>query len=95
VGVVDPANVDQIERLEITPKPDYINRVRIYFERLDTPKVVEAPVIVDQRISELANQKGKNLSNQLISQSANLLFRVVEWGGMVKNDPNHPFTCSQ
>ncbi len=95
VGVVDPANVDQIERLEITPKPDYINRVRIYFERLDTPKVVEAPVIVDQRISGLANQKGKNLSNQLISQSANLLFRVVEWGGMVKNDPNHPFTCSQ
>jgi hypothetical protein len=57
--------------------------------------VVEAPVIVDQRISGLANQEGKNLSNQLISQSANSLFRVVEWGGMVKNDPNHPFTCSQ
>jgi hypothetical protein len=95
IGVMDQDNIDQFEPLEITPKPDSINRVRIYFERLDTPKVVEAPVIVDQRISELANQKGKNLSNQLISQSANLLFRVVEWGGMVKNDPNHPFTCSQ
>lgn len=22
-------------------------------------------------------------------------FSVVEWGGMVKNDPDHPFTCSQ
>ncbi len=22
-------------------------------------------------------------------------FTVVEWGGLVKNDPNHPFTCSQ
>ena len=22
-------------------------------------------------------------------------FSVTEWGGMVKNDPNHPFTCSQ
>ena len=22
-------------------------------------------------------------------------FSLVEWGGLVKNDPNHPFTCSQ
>jgi hypothetical protein len=34
IGVIDQSNVDQIERLEITPKPDSINRVRIYFERL-------------------------------------------------------------
>lgn len=79
VGVIDQSNVDQIERLEITPKPDYINRVRIYFERLDQPRAVEAPVLADQPISGSADQ----------------LFRVVEWGGMVKNDPNHPFTCSQ
>jgi hypothetical protein len=93
VGVIDQSNVDQIERLEITPKPDIINRVRIYFERLDQPRQVEAPNIVDQRTSELVNQ---TLDPDLpIHQSTNSLFRVVEWGGMVKNDPNHPFTCSQ
>jgi hypothetical protein len=77
VGVVDQSNVDQIEQLEITPRPDFINRVRIYFERLDGPKVVEAPV--------LTSPSTLNASR----------FNVVEWGGMVKNDPNHPFTCSQ
>lgn len=77
VGVIDQPNVDQIERLEITPSPDYINRVRIYFERLDSPKTVESPVLT---------------SSQTLNNSR---FNVVEWGGMVKNDPNHPFTCSQ
>ncbi len=78
VGIIDQSNVDQIERLEITPKPDSINRVRIYFERLDTPKQVESPVL-----------EAKSFKLQASS------FNVVEWGGMVKNDPNHPFTCSQ
>jgi hypothetical protein len=78
IGVIDQANVDQIERLEITPKPDNINRVRIYFERLEQPKQVEAPLL---------EAKSFNLSASS--------FNVVEWGGMVKNDPNHPFTCSQ
>ena len=95
IGVIDQTNIDQIERLEITPKPDYINRVRIYFERLDHPKQVEAPVLADQRISKSANQLETALSDQPINRSANSLFRVVEWGGMIKNDPNHPFTCSQ
>ncbi len=93
VGIIDQSNVDQIERLEITPKPDSINRVRIYFERLDQPRQVEAPDIVDQRTSELGNQTLD--PDSPIHQSTNSLFRVVEWGGMVKNDPNHPFTCSQ
>ncbi len=86
VGVVDPANVDQIERLEITPKPDYINRVRIYFERLDSPKVVKTP-----ELSAISHQ----LSAESGQPKADSRFTVVEWGGMVKNDPNHPFTCSQ
>ncbi len=78
IGIIDQSNVDQIERLEITPKPDSINRVRIYFERLDAPKQVESPVL-----------EAKSFKLQASS------FNVVEWGGMVKNDPNHPFTCSQ
>jgi hypothetical protein len=77
VGVIEQSNVDQIEKLDITPKPDSVNRVRIYFERLDQPKVVEEPLIT--------NRLPLNASN----------FNVVEWGGMVKNDLNHPFTCSQ
>lgn len=78
VGVVSQENVDRIERLEITPKPDYINRVRIYFERLDSFKKVEAPDLTSNQMPVTSSQ-----------------FRVVEWGGMVKNDLNHPFTCSQ
>ncbi|MBI2593114.1 hypothetical protein HYW44_00525 [Candidatus Daviesbacteria bacterium] len=78
VGIVDPGNVDEIEKLEITPKPDSINRVRVYFERLDSPKAVEPPVFPPP-------------SSLLPLPS----FSVVEWGGMVKNDPGHPFTCSQ
>jgi hypothetical protein len=78
VGIVDQENVDQIEKLEFTPKPGSINRVRIYFERLDQPKEVEKPVLETKKF-ELSNTE----------------FKVVEWGGMVKNDPNHPFTCSQ
>lgn len=79
VGVIDSENVNQIEKLDITPKPDSINRVRIYFERLDSPKDVIAP----------------SLTASYLLPAANDSFRVVEWGGMVKNDPNHPFTCSQ
>lgn len=79
VGIIDPENVDQIERLEITPKPDSINRVRVYFERLDAPITVQAPEI-------------KTINDERLTIND---FRVVEWGGMVKNDPNHPFTCSQ
>jgi hypothetical protein len=90
IGVMDQDNIDQFEPLDITPKPDYINRVRIYFERLDQPKVVEAPHL---GISD------KSLASRKISPDnltlATSHFSVVEWGGMVKNDPDHPFTCSQ
>lgn len=81
VGVIDQANVDQIEKLTITPQPDSINRVRIYFERLDSPIKVEPPIL--------------DIGNLKFDIGNSSLFRVVEWGGMVKNDPNHPFTCSQ
>ncbi len=79
VGVIDQENINRIEPLEITPKPDYINRVAIYFERLDSPKQVEVP-------------KLPTTNYQLQTSDS---FRVIEWGGLVKNDPDHPFTCSQ
>ena len=78
IGIIDPKNVDEIEALEISPKPDLVNRVRIYFERLENPKVVQAPQINNNPFHLDANK-----------------FTVVEWGGMVKNDLEHPFTCSQ
>lgn len=78
VGIIDPANVDEIEGLEIVPKPDSVNRVRIYFERLEGSKDVVEPVITNNPFKMDDTQ-----------------FKVVEWGGMVKNDLEHPFTCSQ
>lgn len=88
VGIVDPGNIDEIERLEITPRPDSINRVRVYFERLDSQKTVEAPVL--KTINDKQSLRPEGLERLTINE-----FRVTEWGGMVKNDPNHPFTCSQ
>lgn len=79
VGVIDPENVNYIERLEITPKPDYINRVRIYFEALDQFKEVQSP--------DLSAKDSQLMTNDS--------FRVDEWGGMVKRNKDHPFTCSQ
>ena len=78
VGVIDPMNVDEIESLSITPHPDSINRVRIYFEQLDVARKVDAPIIENNPFRIEENR-----------------FKVVEWGGMVKNDRDHPFTCSQ
>lgn len=89
VGVIDQSNVDQIERLEITPKPDSVNRVRIYFERLNEPKQVQEPSDIGLQQS---TSPEKAESRKLRAESE---FKVVEWGGMVKNDPDHPFTCSQ
>jgi hypothetical protein len=74
---MDQNNIDQFEPLAITPKPDSINRVRIYFERLEQPRVVDAPTLPTNYQLPTTN------------------FNVVEWGGMIKNDLNHPFTCSQ
>jgi hypothetical protein len=74
VGVIDQQVKDNIEPLTVTPAPDTSIRFSLYFERLETPKVVSAPEIITPV------RDG---------------FTLVEWGGMIKNDPNHPFTCSQ
>ncbi len=78
VGVMDQDNINFLEPLAITPKPDFINRVRVYFEALDQYKKVAPP--------ELKSAGDFSIGNG---------FRVVEWGGMIKNDKDHPFTCSQ
>lgn len=74
VGVLDRSITDFIEPLTITPKPDTIIRVRLYFEALEKPIVVLPP--------EMQTPKRQG-------------FTVVEWGGMVKLDKQHEFTCSQ
>lgn len=80
VGVMDQKSINQIEPLEINPKPDYINRVRLYFQALDKkPAITTIPNF-------------SSLNPELITHNQ---FKVVEWGGMVKTDPLHPFTCSQ
>lgn len=74
VGIMDQSNIDLLEPLKITPKPDSINRVHLYFEPLKTPLAVPSPVITSPLMSG---------------------FKAVEWGGLIKTDQNHPYTCSQ
>lgn len=74
VGIVSKENKDVIEPLTVNPNPDSSIRFSLYFEKLDSLKVVTPPEIITPE------RKG---------------FVLVEWGGMIKNDPNHPFTCSQ
>lgn len=74
VGVMTEKNIDQIEPMTITPQPDTVLRVRLYYQRLEEPRWVAEPLLTSKP------RQG---------------FSVVEWGGMVKNDLNHPFTCSQ
>lgn len=76
VGIISQPILDQVEPLEITPKPDTLLRIRIYFqplETLPTEEILNLPQIKPQKNG----------------------FTVVEWGGMFKKDPFHPFTCSQ
>lgn len=46
VGVMDKDTIDQVEPLQISPKPSTIIRVRLYFEGLSEPKLVPSPQIV-------------------------------------------------
>lgn len=45
IGFLDEENINNIESLEITPKPQQIKRVRVYFESLKFPKRVNLPEI--------------------------------------------------
>jgi hypothetical protein len=74
VGVMEKNAIDAIEPLTVTPAPDTVIRVRLYFEALEHKKIVQSPEIVTPQ------RNG---------------FIVSEWGGLVKTDKNHPFTCSQ
>lgn len=79
IGIIEQKDINFIEPLEITPEPETNIRVRIYFE---------------------ARENGESFE-EFIKQAANIVtpkwegYTMVEWGGMVKTDPNHPFTCSQ
>lgn len=45
VGVMPVSEVDEIEKLTISPAPDTTIRVRVYFEPLKERRVVESPVV--------------------------------------------------
>jgi hypothetical protein len=80
IGLLSEQNVNQIEPMQIIPSPDSILRVRLYYEALN---------------ESLAQEKIKTVkSSQLITNFNREGFSVVEWGGMVKQDKDHPFTCS-
>jgi hypothetical protein len=72
VGVLPQTTLDNLAPLTITPKPDSVLRVSLYFKALEKKIEVTPPVILPFQ------REG---------------FSVVEWGGLVKRDKNHPFTC--
>ncbi len=46
VGVMSEESINQIEPLDINPKPDSIIRVRLYFELSDKPIQIDSPKII-------------------------------------------------
>ncbi|MBI2021432.1 hypothetical protein HYS93_00945 [Candidatus Daviesbacteria bacterium] len=46
VGVMSQNEVDQIEPLEVSPKPDTVIRVRLYFQALDSQIQVSLPILI-------------------------------------------------
>ena len=78
VSLVDPKEIDSYEELDITPKPDQVNRVRFYFE----PR------------TEYTTIEPLDLSHYYQKVDQNADFTVFEWGGLLKRDKDHEFTCS-
>lgn len=72
IGVVKKEKLDYFSPLFITPRPDTVIRVTLYFQALDKFETVSPPVLSS------------------VSRSG---FTVVEWGGIFKQDKNHPFSC--
>lgn len=77
IGVVSEETINAAEPLQISPAPDVVRRVRIYFEALKESKTITEP---DLSLFTSFEKNG---------------FTVIEWGGLIKTDPNHPFLCSQ
>ena len=78
VSLVHPQEIENYESLEIEPNPDFIKRVRFYFEPRTAFSQVE-PIDIATFYPQSAENTG---------------FRVFEWGGMFKRDKNHNFTCA-
>lgn len=72
IGVIKKESLDYFSPLFITPRPDTVIRVTLYFQALDKFETVSPPVLSS------------------VSRSG---FTVVEWGGIFKQDKNHPFSC--
>ena len=81
VGIMSEDNIEYLEPLQITPKPDSVLRVRLYYQMLSAPEARELQSQINT----------PELENHSFMRNG---FTVVEWGGMVKQDKDHPFTCS-
>jgi hypothetical protein len=73
VGIIPQENLNGMAPLTISPAPDTLFRLSLYFKPLENnDRQVSPPQL-----------------NKFIRQG----FAVVEWGGIVKSDKDHPFTC--
>lgn len=80
ISFMTEKNITEIEPMSVTPNPDSLLRVRLYYEMLTSEEAVEKKI----------KTTNPNVQNTFSRDG----FTVVEWGGMVKQDKNHPFTCS-
>lgn len=72
INVVPVSLLNTISPLSITPTPNSLIRVTLYFTPLDKKISIPQPILPKvQRTG----------------------FTVVEWGGLFKKSPDHPFTC--
>lgn len=77
VGIVPKSLLDEVSPLNISPKPDNIIRVVLYFKPLDSRT----------NLSNLTNW------TNLPTLTKRNGFTVIEWGGFFKTDSDHLFTC--
>lgn len=81
IGIMDKQSINAIEPLTIQPSPKTNIRVRLYYQALTREEAEEKQkTIQEPTLTAIPERQG---------------FTMVEWGGMVKRDKNHPFTCSQ
>jgi len=84
IGILDQDLINYLEPLEISPKPDSINRVRLYFQGLENPVTTTEPSVISHQ-SSAEGGKLKAESNLIVS----------EWGGVVDTGKDKLFVCNQ
>lgn len=79
ITLIDPSEIDRVEHLDISPKPDNVIRVRFYFEN-----------ITNQGTNNITRSFNSPLFSQITNYKLPITkprsgFTVVDWGGIIGN----------